>query len=149
MYCSGETDLVLDDRGRISMPARHREELREEDGKVSKVWVTPSLVSTEKCVLIYPARNWEKLMEKLSRQNTSQARVRSALRRLPGRAEGVSLDSNGRVLIPQKLRDEAGLHKKVVLVGVLDKFELWAEPLYEDVKAKEEEYAGMDSGISY
>jgi len=148
MDCSGTTALVLDDRGRISMPARYREELRDREG--GKVWVTPSLEPTEKCVLIYPTRKWKKLKKELDRQDTSKEHVRSALRILPGEAERVFLDGNGRVLIPQKLRDHAGLHKKVVLVGVLNKFELWAEPLYEEVmKKKGQERAGMDLGIPY
>lgn len=147
MDFSGRTNLVLDDRGRIGMPARYRDELRV--GEESKVWVTTGLEPSEKCVLIYPERKWRKVKRALKRQDTSQAHVRWAQRVLAGQAERVLLDSNGRVLIPQNMRDHAGLHKKVVLVGVLDKFELWAEPLYEEVMKKGQEYAGMDLGIRY
>lgn len=147
MDCSGTTNLVLDDRGRISMPVRYRAELRVRSE--GNVWVTTSLDRNERCVLIYPKGKWQKVRKSLKGQDTSQASVRWAQRNLVGLAEQVSLDSNGRVLIPQNLRDRVGLHKKVVLVGVVDKFELWAEPFYEEVMAKGEEYAGMDLGISY
>lgn len=153
---SGTTDLVLDDRGRISVPARYRDELRVKPsaesaapdplaaGAQSKVVVTMSPQPSQRCLLIYPLANWQKAVDELTRADTGEDHVQFLLRTFVGRAEKVDLDGNGRVLIARWLRDYADLQKEVTLVGVSNKFELWATALYEeDMKQKRKKYADV------
>lgn len=148
MFLHGTTKLNLDERGRLGVPTRYRDELRVQ--AENKLWVTIGPEPEEKRLLIYPDPEWKEVQGDLRRQDGSQHKVRHAQRRMIGAAAEVVLDSNGRVLIPQLLREYAGLDKKVVLVGMLRKFELWAEPLWEEAMVKgDEEHAGADVGFNY
>lgn len=158
---SGTTDLVLDDRGRISVPARYRDELRVKPsaesasdpltaGAQSKVVVTMSPQPSQQCLLIYPLANWKEAVDELTRADTGEDHVQFLLRTFVGRAEKVDLDGNGRVLITRWLRDYADLQKEVTLVGVSNKFELWAAALYEeDMKQKRKKYADVKVGFRF
>lgn len=145
---TGMTNLNLDERGRIGVPTRYREELRV--SSEGKVWVTIPPEASEKRLLIYSVPAWKKVESRLHRQNNSKPHVRHAQRRMIGHATDVELDRNGRVLIPQVLRDYAGLEKKVVLAGVGSCFELWAEPTWnEAMREGDQEHAGADLGFRY
>ncbi len=145
---TGKTNLNLDERGRIGVPTRYREELRV--SSEGKVWVTIPPEPSEKRLLIYSGPAWEKVAARVHRQNNSKGYVRHARRRMIGHAAEVELDRNGRVLIPQVLRDYAGLEKKVVLAGVGDCFELWAEAAWNEAMIEGDlEHAGADLGFRY
>lgn len=145
---TGKTNLSLDERGRIGVPTRYREELRV--SSEGKVVVTIPPEASEKRLLIYSAPAWKKVEARLHRQDNSKAHVRHARRRIIGHATEVELDRNGRVLIPQVLRDYAGLEKKVVLAGVGSCFELWAEPVWDEaMREGDEEHAGAELGFRY
>lgn len=113
------------------MPSRYREELalRCEGHLVITVDVY------DKCLCIYPLCEWERVEAQLSRLPTSHPQARRYKRVLTGNAEDLELDGNGRILVPQRLRDYAGLGKQVVLVGQLHKFQLWDEKTWNEVLA--------------
>lgn len=118
----GVTQLSLDAKGRIAIPARYRNELASKCSGHLIVTADPS-----KCLLIYPQPVWEPIEQKLSELSGFNSRVRSMQRLLIGSACDVDMDGAGRILITQPLRRYAGLSKDVVLVGQGEKFELWDE----------------------
>ena len=118
----GVTQLSLDAKGRIAIPARYRNELTSKCSGHLIVTADPS-----KCLLVYPQPAWEPIEKKISELSSFNSKVRSLQRLLIGSACDVDIDSAGRILISQPLRRYAGLSKDVVLVGQGEKFELWDE----------------------
>lgn len=118
----GATKLSLDDKGRMVMPTRHRERLREESD--SRVVVT---VDRDQCLLIYPLPEWETLERKLMSLPTLHAEARRLQRLMVGHATDLQLDGHGRLLLPAELREFAGLERSAMLIGQGNRFELWNE----------------------
>lgn len=116
---SGVSALNLDSKGRLAVPAKHRE-LLSADGS-GRVMVT---LNPEGCLLIYPIPDWQPVYEQLRKLSGAQAGI---ARVILGYAEELELDAAGRVLIPAALRTRAGLDKAVALVGQGSKFEVWDE----------------------
>jgi len=116
----GEYRHTIDDKNRLSLPAKFRQEM----GK--KVVITPGLDS---CLFVFTTNEWEKISEHLSVTGSSllQADNRSLNRYLLGRAVEVDVDAVGRMLLPEHLREKANLKTKVVFIGVRDRVEIWDE----------------------
>ena len=89
-------------------------------------WSAPS-TSPIPCLLLYPLNEWEEVERKLKTLSSTNPAERRLQRLLLGHAAECELDGNGRLLLSQPLRSHAGLDKKVMLVGQLNKFELWDE----------------------
>ena len=119
----GAAQLNLDSKGRLAIPARHRDALL--------VQCAGKLVMTadhqDACLLIYPETEWQPISEQLRKMPSLNPQVRHLQRRLLGYAESVEMDAAGRVLVSPALRAYAKLDKQVVLVGQGNKFELWDE----------------------
>ena len=116
----GSSQLNLDVKGRLAIPARHRDALLERCSGHLVITADP-----ERCLLIYPLPDWELIQQKLEGVSNLDPRVRELQRRLIGFAVDVDMDGAGRVLISPELRAYAQLEKSVVLVGQGRKFELW------------------------
>ncbi len=118
----GVTNLNLDAKGRMAVPARYREQLMAEcDGQLV-VTVDP-----DGCLLIYPLPVWEQIEQALMQLPTLNEQSRNLQRLLVGHATETGFDAQGRILIPTPLRSFASLGKKVVLIGQGRRFELWDE----------------------
>jgi MraZ protein len=114
----GITALALDAKGRLAIPARHRDVL------------ATNLVLTadpSRCLLLYPRAAWEPLQARLMSLSSFDPKIRALQRLLVGHADDVEVDAAGRILVPPELRRYASLDKRVVLVGQGRKFELWDE----------------------
>ena len=118
----GITQLSLDAKGRLAIPARYRGELMSSCAGHLIVTVDPS-----KCLLIYPQPAWEPIEQKLNNLSSFEPKTRNLQRLLVGNACDVDMDAAGRILVSPPLRQFAGLSKDVVLVGQGTKFELWDE----------------------
>ena len=118
----GVTQLSLDAKSRLAIPARYRGELMSSCAGHLIVTVDPS-----KCLLIYPQPDWEPIEQKLNNLSSFNPKIRSLQRLLVGNASDVEIDTTGRILVSPPLRQFAGLSKDVVLVGQGAKFELWDE----------------------
>ena len=118
----GVTQLSLDAKGRLAIPARYRGGLMSFFFFCLIVTVDPS-----KCLLIYPQPAWEPIEQKLNNLSSFNPKIRSLHRLLVGNASDVEMDTTGRILVSPPLRQFAGLSKDVVLVGQGAKFELWDE----------------------
>lgn len=127
----GISQLNLDVKGRLAVPARHRDALMERSS--GHLVIT---ADADRCLLVYPLPDWELIQQKLEGLSNLDPRVRELQRRLIGFAVDVEMDSAGRVLISPALREYAQLDKAVVLVGQGRKFELWNKEHWEQVIAK-------------
>ena len=128
----GEYIHILDTKKRISLPVRFRKEV----GK--KVVVTRGL---DNCLFVYSLKNWEKISEKLQGLSMGQADQRGFNRFMLSGAVEVDLDSVGRILIPDFLKDFAGLKGKAILLGVNDRIEIWNETSWNIYKKRIERQA--------
>jgi len=123
----GINPLSLDAKGRLSMPARYRQQVRDAaDGQLILT------VDRDRCLLLYPLPVWEEVEQKLIQLSSVNARARALKRLLLGHAEECGMDGSGRILLPGPLREFANLDKRVVLVGQGNKFEIWNEPAWQD-----------------
>lgn len=114
---SGESALTLDGKGRVTVPARHREVLNALE--TQKLIVTKHLSG---CLLLMPQAEWEQLKLRLSGLGYAQEGIK---RLYFGSKVEVEIDSASRVLITPELRRFAGLERDVMLVGVERRMELW------------------------
>lgn len=94
----------------------------------------------DRCVLLYPETEWNLILPKIEALPTFNKQALRTQRLLIGYATPLELDSSGRVLVPPTLRDYARLDKKLMLVGLGKKFELWSEETWLD------SVANMDVG---
>ncbi|HVE49926.1 MAG TPA: division/cell wall cluster transcriptional repressor MraZ [Casimicrobiaceae bacterium] len=126
----GVSQLVLDAKGRLAIPSKHRDALANGDTKIV-VTADPS-----RCLLLYPLATWEPIQAELMEFASFDERIRGVQRLLVGHADDVDIDTTGRVLIPPALRQFAGLDKRVVLVGQGRKFELWSDTAWQAQTAR-------------
>lgn len=113
----------MDAKGRFALPARQRERLHALCG--GQLVATIDVHSD--CLRMYPLPAWEQLEKTLQALPSINPAVRAMQRLILGYASELEFDASGRVLLPQSLRSHAALEKKLVLVGMGDKFELWSE----------------------
>jgi len=131
----GETAINLDAKGRLAVPMRYRDSIQEACG--GALVLTYSAFDNG-ALYLYPLEKWEEVRDKVMKLSTFDARHRSLQRKLVGSASAVEPDSSGRIQLPQTLRQVAGLEKKVVLLGLGDRFEIWNENVLSAKRHEEE-----------
>jgi MraZ protein len=118
----GPTKVTLDEKGRMVLPTRYREEIvLEAQGKLV---VT---IDRDLCLLIYPLPEWEQIERKLMSLPSLDPQARTLQRLMVGHATDVELDAHGRLLVPPELREFAKLERLGMLIGQGNHFELWDE----------------------
>ena len=127
----GEYNHIIDAKGRLIIPARFRELLGEE------FILTKGL---DGCLSIYPMDAWEAFETKLRALPLTNKNARTFTRFFVAGATNCELDRQGRILVPQTLREFAGLEKEVVLTGNLDRIEIWSKDNWLDCNS----YDDMD-----
>ncbi|MFO0718973.1 MAG: division/cell wall cluster transcriptional repressor MraZ [Candidatus Paceibacterota bacterium] len=130
----GEYTHTVDEKNRISLPSKFRKEV----GK--KVVITHGL---DNCLFLYPLKEWEKISQKLSELGMGQADTRGFNRFMLAGAVEADVDTIGRILIPDFLKDFADLKNKVVFTGVHNRVEIWNEKNWKEYKSKIEKQADM------
>ncbi len=130
----GVTSLNLDTKGRMAMPAKYRDRLQDLCGGQLVITVDRD----DRCLLVYPLPEWEEIERKLAKLPSLNKQTRRLQRLLIGHATECELDSAGRILLPPKLREYAGLDKQVMLLGQVNKFELWDEQAWSAIWSNEE-----------
>ena len=121
----GEYVHTLDDKKRISLPAKFRKEIGR------KVVVTNGL---DRCLFLYTGKRWGKLAEKLSELPMGHADTRSFNRFMLAGAVELDVDALGRILIPDFLKKFAGLKQRIVIAGIHDRIEIWDETTWSDYR---------------
>lgn len=118
----GASQLTLDAKGRVAIPAKHREALSTlSDGRLVLT------AHPHRCLLIYPEPAWEPKRDEVLRASSFEPRAALLKRLLVGFAQEEAMDAAGRVLVSPSLRQFAQLEKQVYLVGQGSHFELWSE----------------------
>lgn len=128
----GEYTHTIDDKNRLSLPAKFRSEM----GK--RVVLARGL---DKCVAIFTEKEWKKIAEKLSESSMLQADNRSFNRFMFGGAVEAEVDSIGRVLLPDFLKEWGKLQNKVAVIGVQARVEVWNEEAWKANKETIEKQA--------
>ncbi|NIR28613.1 MAG: division/cell wall cluster transcriptional repressor MraZ [Gammaproteobacteria bacterium] len=136
----GEHSLSLDDKGRLAVPSRYRDRLLETCA--GKLVVTIGLL--ERCLAAYPFASWQQIEDDLRSLPALDRKAQAISHLLIGHATECDMDNHGRILIPQSLRDFAGLDRRVKLIGQVNKFELWDESAW---TARREELLGQVSDL--
>ena len=131
----GETAINLDAKGRLAIPTRYRDAIEADCG--SQLVLTYSAFD-QGALWLYPVQNWEKTRDEVMKLSTFKAEHRSLQRRLVGSATAVEPDGTGRILLPQTLRQSAGLEKRVVMMGMGGRFEIWNEDVLHRQRASED-----------
>ena len=118
----GEYEHKTDAKGRVIMPTNLREEL----GDV--FYVTQGM---EGCLFVYDEAEWANMSEKMKKLRLTSKKARDFSRLFYAPARKVEVDKQGRVLIPQRLREYAKIDKEVIIIGVSTRVEIWAKERYE------------------
>ena len=122
----GEFECKLDAKGRMMVPVGLKKQLPEADKE--------GLVINrgfEKHLVIYSRRDWDKIVEDLSKLNSYEKKTREFIRYFTRGASELSLDAAGRVLLPKNLQEYAGIKTDVVLACQFNKIEVWAQDAYD------------------
>jgi len=128
----GEYQHSVDEKGRITFPAKFRKALS------GNIVITRGL---DTCLFIYTLKEWQKLTDKLASLPMSQANARAFSRFMLAGAMDAKLDGQGRILLPDYLRTHAKIRKDAVLVGVNTRLELWAKEQWATYTKETESHA--------
>lgn len=129
----GEYNHSIDVKGRMAIPTKFRAQLGE--GAV----VTRGL---DNCLFLYPMAEWKQLAEKLANLPISQKNTRAFARLMLAGAMDVEVDGQGRIMLPEYLRQFAGVGKKVVIAGLYNRLEIWGEQQWQEYKVGTERSSG-------
>ena len=139
MQFLGEYEIPVDAKGRIFIPAEFRKKLPEEAEDTFVV-----VRGLDGCLAAYPQHVWAGIAKQMMRLPPTEKKSRIYVRSMLSQAAEVKLDRQGRVLVPRKLLDRAGIKEAMIVIGALDKLEFWdpgvwgrymeeAEPVVEEV----------------
>ena len=120
----GETAINLDAKGRLAVPMRYRDDLKEQCG--NRLVLTYSAFDSG-VLWLYLEEAWQRVRDEVMELPSLNPSHRALQRRLVGSATAVEPDGSGRILLPSSLRDFTGLEKRVVLLGMGSRFEIWNE----------------------
>ena len=129
----GEYRHTLDDKGRIAIPAK----LRYSKVGEYEYWVATK--GFDRCLFLYPRHEWERIVKKINeRLSFTKKEDRSFLRMFISPATEQAVDRQGRIAIPQSLREYAGIQKEVVTLGAVNRIEIWSEETWNRYKEENE-----------
>lgn len=126
----GEYKHNLDNKGRIALPAKFRNKFNE------GIILTRGI---DQCIFGFTKREWDKVVKKITELPLSQSNARAFSRLILSGAYETEIDAQGRILIPEPLRSYANLEKKVVIIGMHTRIEIWDEKTWENYKKQSEE----------
>jgi MraZ protein len=126
----GEFSHALDDKGRLTVPAKFRDEL------AGGLVVTRGI---DRCLFVFPREVWDNLAERIAHLPLTQRNARNFSRLMFSGASDFIPDRQGRVLIPQGLREYAGLDGDAIIIGLYDRLEIWNPGNWANVKTEVEE----------
>ncbi|MGV3657586.1 MAG: division/cell wall cluster transcriptional repressor MraZ [Chitinophagaceae bacterium] len=122
----GEYEATLDSKGRFLLPAGLKRQIPE--GESTRFVINRGF---EKCLTLYPMQSWQPLYDQISTLNDFDPKVREFRRYFLNGAIMVEPDAAGRLLVPQNLKDYAGLGKDIVLAAAVNKIEIWDKDSYQ------------------
>ncbi len=140
----GRFEHTIDSKGRVSIPSKFREILRERYGEERVV-----LTTFDGCLVMYPYKEWTILEERASTLSMVKKEVKAFVRLFFSGATECTIDKLGRILIPPALRNYAALEKDVVLAGMLKKIEIWSRDRWnEEITRAQENFDALSDVIA-
>jgi len=112
----------IDGKNRVSIPAKCRTELGQ------RCVLT---IGLDDCLMLYPMDTWLSETANYGKLPRSDEKARAFIRYVYGNAEEVEIDKQGRLLVPQRLKEFAHMEKELVTIGTVDRIEIWAKEVYE------------------
>ncbi len=135
----GTYKYSVDSKGRVNIPSKLRKQLTDD--------IKDNFVITrgfDKCLFIYPLDEWSKLENHLRTLSTYEPSHRLFVRKILELASDVQLDTQARVTIPSELREYAGIEGEILILGALDKIELWNPKIYDEyINGQSETYESV------
>lgn len=122
----GEFVYKIDDKNRVPIPPKFRSELR------GGVVLTPGI---EPCITAYPLSEWQKLAASLTTGSITRSKWRKLNRAIFATAFSLNLDGQGRLAMPNQLKEYAGIEDEVIIAGANNYFEIWNKEQWEQEKA--------------
>ena len=132
---SGQFEHSLDDKGRLTIPARLRARLGDH--------FVLTIAPPEPCLVMYPEATWSEFCARLEAAPRKDERYRAFVRHLFAHTEEISLDAQGRLLLPAALRDMARIKRDAVLVGTLTRVEIWPKEEWRTASAAPEKMGDL------
>jgi len=124
----GRASVALDSKGRMAIPTKYREKIKEVCDGQMVVTRHPS----DRCLMLYPLPEWEIKEQALSKAPSLDPKTIQVQRIFIGNATDCEMDGQGRILIPENLRSYANFEKNLALIGQVGKFEIWDSGKWED-----------------
>lgn len=134
----GNFEHTIDTKGRLSIPAKFREELTNNGNNDTRVVITNYIVESETCLDVYPIAEWSRMEEKISNMAKFNVTMEAFESYYLGACAECELDAHGRILIPPGLREYAGLGRDVILASALEKFRVWDQGKWKAIRTKAE-----------
>lgn len=126
----GRYEYTLDEKGRVSIPAKFREALS------ARYDMRLILTNLDGCIVGYPYQEWLNIEERTSNYTNIRKEARAFLRYFYSGVTECPIDKLGRILIPQSLKTDAAIKKNVVIIGMGKKIEIWAQERWEELVKK-------------
>ena len=139
----GETAITIDDKGRLAIPTAFRDAVAKAGNRL----VLTYNPFESGCLYLYPQPVWEQVRDQVNALPRTRSVSRNLQLKLVGAAAFLEPDGSGRVSIPASHRSAVGIEKKAVLLGMGDKFELWAESAHHEQIRKTLGDADLDDGL--
>jgi len=139
MKFSGEYNVSIDLKGRVSIPASFRDELRQD-------YTAEGLVVTryKKGLVAYPPSRWTEICGNVFAMPAGPMREANLRNRIAP-AKECSFNAQGRIQVPQSLREHAGLDKDIVVIGMFEKIEIWSQQAHTLIAAESESMLDEDA----
>ena len=142
----GEYHPSMDEKGRIAVPVKLRKAFGE-DALVEKLVITHGF---DKCIMAFREDDWKSFVEqKLVPLSQADSVNRKRIRFLLGGATECELDKQGRLLVPQYLKDYAGIVKEITILGLFDRIEIWSNEEYDKYKPDGKALDGFASELGF
>ncbi|MEM9664389.1 MAG: division/cell wall cluster transcriptional repressor MraZ [Bacteroidota bacterium] len=130
----GQAEYSVDSKGRVAIPAKMRNAMNPE--AQGGFTITRGM---ERCIFLHPADKWVKIEEDMRQQNMYNRQARNFVRQLTRWADDVTLDAQGRIRIPDNLRELAGITDQALIIGALDYIEIWSPEVFNELLNEETE----------
>lgn len=141
----GTFEHVIDEKGRVNVPVRYRDALR--GGGDERLFITNFIIQNVRCLDVHPAAAWLDLEGRLRAKPQFDPKIISFFNYYFAGAQECQLDKQGRILVPPRLREYAGLKKDVVFTGALDKFRIWDRDSFAPIFSSGEQMLIENPGI--
>ena len=126
----GEFTCKIDDKGRFMLPSKFREILQEDEFVITR--------GLDNSIDLFPSSEWEKIENELRKLKRTDSKHRAYQRFVLSAATKLTVDKQGRVNLPNSLTEHAKINKNIIVTGMVDKIEIWAEEVWKEYIEKTE-----------